>query len=367
MNKVILAPAAGGAKLTFDAQASLVLSAFVLPPDSYGGHRLVVDLKPNKAKQAAKPKEEKQAKQDHSATDSSGEKAEEQLGANVHSSGPGYEQPKHTAANEEHSPTKEAHASNADGSTKTSKASDHKNDHHTDRADTALSTKLEAAMKAASTEKPHAAAETTSVSDVKVPPVEKQTTAHQPKPSSASAEKVAQKRPKPKGTTATITKRHDPVALTRAAVDAERALDAGRTAEACRMAESAQMRDPYDLRVTTVLGWCRLKEGFAETAKREFDKVVSADPEFNRARIGLAEAERQLGNVNTARQHLEAVLENGPPSEEVSKIVAMIEALQKPKSAPTSTTKRSPIYGVTTKPAKSTTGAARAPAVGASN
>lgn len=325
LQKVIITPEGEGASLRFDASAELGVEAFVLTPDTYGGHRLVVDLKPLPGGNHGAPVEagSHAAPDVHAAQPPDTHAADMGHGAEEHAVDAHAAATEHqTAKNNDtpHEPAPEAAHEPAHAAA----------DEHT------APPKQEAAHNGAAPPPPAHAAETE--------PAPVQTPANKPAPAA-------------KGTTAAIDTMTgvNATPLSQAAVAAERALDAGRTAEACKLAENAQAHEPNDLRATVVLGWCRLDQGYTEAAKREFDKVVLSDPSFNRARIGLAEAERRLGNLDAARLHLETVLQNSPPPEEAERVALGLEALKqqtrtggRQASAPQAP---SPVFGVAADPA----------------
>lgn len=111
-------------------------------------------------------------------------------------------------------------------------------------------------------------------------------------------------------------------------LSAERSLDRGDATGACAAAQSALIHAGADnLRALAVLGGCRLKLGDSNGARTAFTDALSLDPSYQRARLGLAEAEARSGNANIARTHYSKVLASSPPVAEAYEIIAALQAL----------------------------------------
>lgn len=111
-------------------------------------------------------------------------------------------------------------------------------------------------------------------------------------------------------------------------LSAERSLDRGDATGACAAAQSALIHAGADnLRALAILGGCRLELGDANGARTAFSDALSLDPSYQRARLGLAEAEARSGNTNIARTHYSKVLASSPPVEEAYEIIAALQAL----------------------------------------
>jgi hypothetical protein len=118
-----------------------------------------------------------------------------------------------------------------------------------------------------------------------------------------------------------------------AAIIAERTLDSGDAQTACAEASQVLKNNPVDVRGLVVLGGCKLKLGDALAARTAYASAIRIDGGFDRARIGMAEAEAKLGNTAAARAQYQRVLGDNLPTDDVYRVIAAMRALDAPAPA----------------------------------
>ncbi|MDZ4201528.1 MAG: tetratricopeptide repeat protein [Gallionella sp.] len=95
--------------------------------------------------------------------------------------------------------------------------------------------------------------------------------------------------------------------------DAEALMGAGKPAEAYALLEPLEFELSGDVRFDYLLGIAALDSGKADKATLAFERVLAVNPNFAGARLDMARAYFQLGDMVRAKTEFEAVLAQNPP------------------------------------------------------
>lgn len=95
--------------------------------------------------------------------------------------------------------------------------------------------------------------------------------------------------------------------------DAEALLKAGKPAEAYTLLEPFEFERSGEVRFDYLLGIAALDSGKADKATLAFERVLAVDPNFAGARLDMARAYYQMGDMLRAKAEFERVLKQNPP------------------------------------------------------
>lgn len=94
---------------------------------------------------------------------------------------------------------------------------------------------------------------------------------------------------------------------------ADTLLKAGKPAEAYLLLEPLEFTRSGDVRFDYLLGISALDSDKADKATLAFERVLAVDPDFAGARLDMARAYYQMGDLSRAKTEFEAVLKQNPP------------------------------------------------------
>ncbi|TAJ76240.1 MAG: DUF560 domain-containing protein [Gallionellaceae bacterium] len=100
----------------------------------------------------------------------------------------------------------------------------------------------------------------------------------------------------------------------RALRDADGLLNSGRPADAYRLLEPLDFEYSGHVRFDYLLGIAALDSGLPDKATLAFERVLAVDPNFAGARLDMARAYFQLGDMPRAKTEFEAVITQDPPA-----------------------------------------------------
>lgn len=95
--------------------------------------------------------------------------------------------------------------------------------------------------------------------------------------------------------------------------DAEEMMKGGKPAEAYALLEPLEFERSGEVRFDYLLGIAALDSGKPDKATLAFERVLAVDPNFAGARLDMARAYYQLGDLPRARTEFEEVLKQNPP------------------------------------------------------
>lgn len=95
--------------------------------------------------------------------------------------------------------------------------------------------------------------------------------------------------------------------------DADALLQAGKPADAYTLLEPLEFARAGELRFDYLLGIAALDSGKPDKATLAFERVLAVDPNFAGARLDMARAYYQLGDLPRAKTEFELVLKQSPP------------------------------------------------------
>lgn len=95
--------------------------------------------------------------------------------------------------------------------------------------------------------------------------------------------------------------------------DADELLKSGKPAEAYALLEPLEFERSGDVRFDYLLGIAALDSGKPDKATLAFERVLAVDPNFAGARLDMARAYYQLGDLPRARTEFEVVMGQNPP------------------------------------------------------
>lgn len=109
--------------------------------------------------------------------------------------------------------------------------------------------------------------------------------------------------------------------------DADALIQAGKSAEAYTLLEPLEFARAGELRFDYLLGIAALDSGKADKATLAFERVLAVDPNFAGARLDMARAYYQLGDLPRARTEFEVVLKQNPPEAARATIQKYLDAI----------------------------------------
>ncbi len=95
--------------------------------------------------------------------------------------------------------------------------------------------------------------------------------------------------------------------------DAEALMKAGRPADAYNLLEPLEFDRSGEVRFDYLIGIAALDSGKPDKATIAFERVLAVDPDYAGARLDMARAYYQLGDLPRAKTEFETVLEQNPP------------------------------------------------------
>ena len=109
--------------------------------------------------------------------------------------------------------------------------------------------------------------------------------------------------------------------------DADALLHAGKPAEAYTLLEPLEFVRAGELRFDYLLGIAALDSGKPDKATLAFERVLAVDPNFAGARLDMARAYYQLGDLPRAKTEFEVVLKQNPPEAARATIQKYLDAI----------------------------------------
>ena len=111
--------------------------------------------------------------------------------------------------------------------------------------------------------------------------------------------------------------------------DAESLLSAGRPAEAYALLKPVEFARSGEKRFDYLLGIAALDSGQPDKATLALERVLAVDPNFAGARLDMARAYYQLGDVPRAKTEFEIVMKQNPPPAARATIQNYLDAINK--------------------------------------
>lgn len=111
--------------------------------------------------------------------------------------------------------------------------------------------------------------------------------------------------------------------------DADALISSGKPGEAYDLLEPLEFERSGEVRFDYLIGIAALDSGKPDKATLAFERVLAVDPNFAGARLDMARAYYQLGDLARARSEFEIVLKAGPPEAAratIQKYLAAIDA-----------------------------------------
>lgn len=111
--------------------------------------------------------------------------------------------------------------------------------------------------------------------------------------------------------------------------DAEALMKGGKPADAYKLLEPLEFDRSGEVRFDYLIGIAALDSGKADKATLAFERVMAVDPNFAGARLDMARAYYQLGDLPRAKTEFEEVLKQNPPEAAravIQKYLAAIDA-----------------------------------------
>jgi hypothetical protein len=114
---------------------------------------------------------------------------------------------------------------------------------------------------------------------------------------------------------------------------AEALMKEGKAAEAYSLLEPFEFEQSGNVQFDYLLGIAALDSGKADKATIAFERVLAVDPNYAGARIDMARAYFQLGDMTRAKNEFETVLTQNPPLAAKATIDKYLVAIEKQESA----------------------------------
>jgi tetratricopeptide (TPR) repeat protein len=114
---------------------------------------------------------------------------------------------------------------------------------------------------------------------------------------------------------------------------AEALMRDGKAAEAYSLLEPFEFEQSGNVRFDYLLGIAALDSGKPDKATLAFERVLAADPNYAGARIDMARAYFQLGDMTRAKTEFESVLTQNPPPAAKATIDKYLAEIEKQQSA----------------------------------
>ncbi len=109
--------------------------------------------------------------------------------------------------------------------------------------------------------------------------------------------------------------------------DAEALMNAGRSADAYALLQPSEFERSGEKRFDYLLGIAALDSGKPDKATLAFERVLAVDPNFAGARLDMARAYYQLGDLARAKTEFESVMQQNPPPEARLTIQKYLDAI----------------------------------------
>ncbi len=109
--------------------------------------------------------------------------------------------------------------------------------------------------------------------------------------------------------------------------DADALLKNGKPADAYALLEPIEFERSGEVRFDYLLGISALDSGKADKATLAFERVLAVDPNFAGARLDMARAYYQLGDLPRAKTEFESVLKQNPPEAARATIQRYLDAI----------------------------------------
>lgn len=107
--------------------------------------------------------------------------------------------------------------------------------------------------------------------------------------------------------------RKDPQARAKLLADAESLMRAGKSLEAYNLLQKHEYERSGDVRFDYLLGISALDGGKPDKATLAFERVLAVDPNFAGARLDMARAYYQMGDLVRAKTEFDSVMKQDPP------------------------------------------------------
>ncbi|HEY0665531.1 MAG TPA: tetratricopeptide repeat protein [Gallionella sp.] len=115
--------------------------------------------------------------------------------------------------------------------------------------------------------------------------------------------------------------------------EAEALIKVGKPAEAYRLLEPLEFERSGEVRFDYLIGIAALDSGKPDKATLAFERVLAADPNFAGARLDMARAYYQLGDLPRAKTEFETVAKQNPPEAARATIQKYLDAIAARQSA----------------------------------
>lgn len=115
--------------------------------------------------------------------------------------------------------------------------------------------------------------------------------------------------------------------------DAEALMKAGKPAEAYKLLQPLEFDRSGEVRFDYLIGIAALDSGKPDKATLAFERVLAVDPNFAGARLDMARAYYQLGDLPRAKTELETVAKQNPPEAARATIQKYLDAIASQQSA----------------------------------
>jgi tetratricopeptide (TPR) repeat protein len=115
--------------------------------------------------------------------------------------------------------------------------------------------------------------------------------------------------------------------------DAEALMKAGKPAEAYNLLQPLEFERSGEVRFDYLIGIAALDSGKPDKATLAFERVLAVDPNFAGARLDMARAYYQLGDLPRAKTELETVAKQNPPKAAQATIKKYLDAIAAQQAA----------------------------------
>src|SRR5450756_66985 len=109
--------------------------------------------------------------------------------------------------------------------------------------------------------------------------------------------------------------------------DAEALIKAGRPADAYNLLEPLEFDRSGEVRFDYLIGIAALDSGKSDKATLAFERVLAVDPDYAGARLDMARAYYQLGDLPRAKTEFETVLKQNPSEAARATIQKYLDAI----------------------------------------
>lgn len=115
--------------------------------------------------------------------------------------------------------------------------------------------------------------------------------------------------------------------------DAEALMKAGKPADAYKLLQPLEFDRSGEVRFDYLIGIAALDSGKPDKATLAFERVLAVDPNFAGARLDMARAHYQLGDLTRAKTELETVEKQNPPEAARATIKKYLDAIAAQQAA----------------------------------